>query len=111
MENIRLFKEKLCWKSIEFCEKFSINVNELIRLTNKHPRVNILDPGCGVGGHCIAVDPWFIASAEPKLSNLIQSARRVNLYKTEWVIEKISNKINMMQMTNIIVILKRSLLN
>ena len=82
------------------CEKFSIDVNELIKLTNKHPRVNILNPGCGVGGHCIAVDPWFIASAEPKLSNLIQSARRVNLYKTQWVIERISNKIDQMQINS-----------
>ena len=76
------------------CDKFNIDVWELIRLANRHPRVNILQPGAGVGGHCIAVDPWFIVHAA-KESNvdakMIRSAREVNTYKTEWAIEKIKN--------------------
>lgn len=79
------------------CEKFSINTNELINLANKHPRVNILQPGCGVGGHCIAVDPWFLVSSDKQNTNLIQSARKVNIYKTKWVTSKISKKINEME--------------
>lgn len=74
------------------CSKAGINVWELINLANKHPRVNILQPGTGVGGHCIAVDPWFIVSEFPEESKLIRSAREINNYKTEWVIEKIKNK-------------------
>lgn len=73
------------------CDKLDINVWELIKLANRHPRVNILQPGPGVGGHCIAVDPWFIVSKTPKESPLIRTAREVNNYKTEWVIEKIKN--------------------
>lgn len=73
------------------CEKANINVWELIRLANKHPRVNILQPGTGVGGHCIAVDPWFIVSEFPQESKIIRSAREINNYKTEWVIEKVKN--------------------
>ena len=76
------------------CDKFDINVRELISLTNRHPRVNILSPGAGVGGHCIAVDPWFIVHAAKEQNteaNLIRTAREVNSYKTEWVIEKIKN--------------------
>jgi UDP-N-acetyl-D-mannosaminuronic acid dehydrogenase len=73
------------------CDKANINVWELIGLANKHPRVNILQPGTGVGGHCIAVDPWFIVSEFPEESKLIRSAREINNYKTEWVIEKIKN--------------------
>ena len=72
------------------CDDLSINVRELIALTNLHPRVNILKPGCGVGGHCIAVDPWFIASGNPEKSHLIQSARKVNMQKVKWSIDKIS---------------------
>ena len=71
------------------CSKLNINTNELINLANKHPRVNILNPGCGVGGHCIAVDPWFIASANPEISQIIQTARQVNKGKTKWVTQKI----------------------
>lgn len=71
------------------CDKINIDVKELINLSNKHPRVNILNPGCGVGGHCIAVDPWFLASQFPKESSLIQTARNVNMEKTKWVIKKI----------------------
>lgn len=73
------------------CDKFGIDIWELIKLTNRHPRVNILKPGAGVGGHCIAVDPWFIVHAGGKDARMIRTAREVNNYKTEWVIEKIKN--------------------
>ncbi len=73
------------------CDGLGIDVNELIGFANRHPRVNILQPGCGVGGHCIAVDPWFIVAKDPKNSNLIRTAREVNNYKNEWVIEKIKS--------------------
>ena len=71
------------------CDQINIDVKELINLSNKHPRVNILNPGCGVGGHCIAIDPWFIVSQFPKESLLIQTARNVNINKTKWVLDKI----------------------
>ena len=71
------------------CDKLGINVWELIKLANRHPRVNILQPGPGVGGHCIAVDPWFIVSAAPEEARLIRSAREVNDSKPEWVLEKV----------------------
>ncbi|TCK04449.1 UDP-N-acetyl-D-mannosamine dehydrogenase [Phorcysia thermohydrogeniphila] len=74
------------------CDKAGIDVWELIELANKHPRVNILQPGVGVGGHCIAVDPWFLITHYPEESKLIKVAREVNLYKTEWVIKKIKEK-------------------
>lgn len=74
------------------CDKAGIDVWEMIALANKHPRVNILRPGTGVGGHCIAVDPWFIVSEFPEESKIIRKSREVNNYKTEWVIEKIKNK-------------------
>ena len=74
------------------CDKAGINVWEMIALANKHPRVNILNPGTGVGGHCIAVDPWFIVSEFPEQSTLIRKSRETNTYKTQWVIEKIKNK-------------------
>ncbi len=74
------------------CDRAGINVWELIRLANKHPRVNILQPGVGVGGHCIAVDPWFLITAYPNESRLMKTAREVNLYKTEWVINKIKEE-------------------
>ena len=73
------------------CDKAGINVWELIRLANKHPRVNILQPGCGVGGHCIAVDPYFISSEFPAESKMIATAREVNNYKAFWCAEKIQN--------------------
>ena len=73
------------------CDKFDINVWELIKLTNRHPRVNVLQPGAGVGGHCIAVDPWFIVHAGGETAKMIRTAREVNNYKTEWAIEKIKN--------------------
>ncbi|MCK1793685.1 UDP-N-acetyl-D-mannosamine dehydrogenase [Pseudomonas violetae] len=71
------------------CDKLEISVWELIRLANRHPRVNILQPGPGVGGHCIAVDPWFIVSKTPEQARLIRTAREVNDSKPEWVIEKV----------------------
>jgi len=71
------------------CDHIGINVRELIRLANHHPRVNVLQPGCGVGGHCIAVDPWFIAAEAPDCTPLIQTARRVNDGKSRWVIEQV----------------------
>jgi UDP-N-acetyl-D-mannosaminuronic acid dehydrogenase len=74
------------------CDDADINVWELINLANKHPRVNILQPGTGVGGHCIAVDPWFIVSEFKEKARIIRTAREINNYKTEWVIEKIKNK-------------------
>lgn len=73
------------------CDQFGIDVWNLITLANRHPRVNILQPGCGVGGHCIAVDPWFIVDAAQGSAQLIETARRVNDYKSEWVIEKVIN--------------------
>ncbi|WP_046743486.1 UDP-N-acetyl-D-mannosamine dehydrogenase [Kordia zhangzhouensis] len=73
------------------CDEAGINVWELINLANKHPRVNILQPGTGVGGHCIAVDPWFIVSEFPEQAQIIRSAREINNYKTEWAIEKVKN--------------------
>jgi UDP-N-acetyl-D-mannosaminuronic acid dehydrogenase len=74
------------------CDKFGIDVWKLIELANRHPRVNILQPGAGVGGHCIAVDPWFIVHAGGKDAKMIRTAREVNTYKTEWVIEKVKNE-------------------
>lgn len=71
------------------CDKANINVWELIKLANKHPRVNILQPGCGVGGHCIAVDPYFITSKFPLESKIILAAREINNYKALWCVEKI----------------------
>ncbi|TQP95788.1 UDP-N-acetyl-D-mannosamine dehydrogenase, partial [Vibrio cholerae] len=71
------------------CDGLDINVWELIQLANRHPRVNILQPGPGVGGHCIAVDPWFIVSKTPEQARLIRTAREVNDSKPEWVIEKV----------------------
>lgn len=71
------------------CDQLNISVWELIRLANRHPRVNILQPGAGVGGHCIAVDPYFIVAQTPQQARLIQMARNVNDSKPEWVIEKV----------------------
>ena len=74
------------------CDKADINVWELIKLANKHPRVNILQPGCGVGGHCIAVDPYFIVSDFPMESKIIGTAREVNNYKSFWCAEKVQTE-------------------
>ncbi|MDW1904051.1 MULTISPECIES: UDP-N-acetyl-D-mannosamine dehydrogenase [Vibrio] len=71
------------------CDKLDINVWELIALANRHPRVNILQPGPGVGGHCIAVDPWFIVSKTPEEAQIIHTARKVNDGKPDWVINKV----------------------
>lgn len=82
------------------CEKAGINVWELISLANKHPRVNILQPGCGVGGHCIAVDPYFISSAFPNEAKIIAQARNINNYKSEWCVEKAKNAILSFELEN-----------
>ena len=82
------------------CDKAEINVWELIHLANKHPRVNILQPGTGVGGHCIAVDPWFIVSEFEKEAIIIRNAREINNYKTEWVIEKIKSSALQFELDN-----------
>lgn len=71
------------------CDRLNINVWELISLANRHPRVNILQPGAGVGGHCIAVDPWFIVDKTPEEARIVRLAREINDYKPEWVVEKV----------------------
>jgi UDP-N-acetyl-D-mannosaminuronic acid dehydrogenase len=71
------------------CDELDIDVWELISLANRHPRINILQPGPGVGGHCIAVDPWFIVSKTPEIAKLIKTAREVNDEKPQWVVEKV----------------------
>ncbi|HGY1014353.1 TPA: UDP-N-acetyl-D-mannosamine dehydrogenase [Aeromonas salmonicida subsp. smithia] len=76
------------------CDRQGIDVWELISLANRHPRVNILQPGCGVGGHCIAVDPWFIVNQNPDLAKLIQQARLVNDYKPLYVVEQIEKALS-----------------
>ena len=75
------------------CDQLSIDVWELIALANRHPRVNILQPGPGVGGHCIAVDPWFIVSKTPQSARLIHTAREVNDAKPAWIVEKVKTAI------------------
>ncbi len=75
------------------CDRLDVNVWELIRLANLHPRVDILQPGPGVGGHCIAVDPWFIVSSAPEHARLIRTGREVNGSKPDWVVEKVLQKI------------------
>ncbi len=75
------------------CDKLDINVWELIALANRHPRVNILQPGPGVGGHCIAVDPWFIVSRTPDEAQLIRAAREVNDAKPQWVLRKVQEAV------------------
>ncbi|MCE9789963.1 UDP-N-acetyl-D-mannosamine dehydrogenase [Shewanella chilikensis] len=75
------------------CDKLNINVWELISLANRHPRINILQPGPGVGGHCIAVDPWFIVSKTPDEAKIIHTARQVNDAKPDWVIDKVKAQI------------------
>ena len=70
------------------CSELEIDSKNLIKIANDHPRVNILNPGPGVGGHCIAVDPWFIVSKTPNQAKLIRTAREVNIQKSNWVINK-----------------------
>lgn len=82
------------------CEKAGVNVWELIELANKHPRVNILQPGCGVGGHCIAVDPYFLTSDFPVESQLIAKAREINNYKSFWCAERVLNEILKFELAN-----------
>ena len=72
-------------------DKFNVNSRDLIKIANNHPRVNILEPGIGVGGHCIAVDPWFIYNSAKSISNLIKQARQVNISKTHYIQKKIKN--------------------
>ncbi len=78
------------------CDNLGIDVWNLINIANHHPRVNILSPGTGVGGHCIAVDPWFIVSKNPDEARIIRKAREVNNFKTEWVIKKIKEKVKVL---------------
>lgn len=85
------------------CDKLGIDVWELINLANHHPRVNILQPGPGVGGHCIAVDPWFIVAADPENSKLIHTARNVNDSKPTWVIDKVKKAVEESNASNIAV--------
>lgn len=82
------------------CEELSINVWELIKLANHHPRVNILQPGPGVGGHCIAVDPWFIIAKTPAQSKLIRSAREVNDDKPNWVLARVKLAVSELLQSN-----------
>ncbi len=82
------------------CDKAGINVWELIDLANKHPRVNILQPGCGVGGHCIAVDPYFITADYPKEARIIAQAREINNYKADYCAERVINSILEFELKN-----------
>ncbi|MDC6452826.1 UDP-N-acetyl-D-mannosamine dehydrogenase [Alphaproteobacteria bacterium] len=75
------------------CDNEGVNVWEVIQLANRHPRVNILQPGVGVGGHCIAVDPWFIVNRDQKNARLIRTAREVNLFKADWVVNQIKSAV------------------
>lgn len=83
------------------CDELDIDVWELISLANRHPRINILQPGPGVGGHCIAVDPWFIVSKTPSKAKLIHTARKVNDSKPEWVVDKLKIMISDFLQSNI----------
>lgn len=85
------------------CDELNLDVFKIISLSNRHPRVNILNPGPGVGGHCIAVDPWFIASSSPKKTKLIQTARKTNEQKKKWVINKINKAISSLNKKNILI--------
>lgn len=82
------------------CDKLDINVRELIQLANRHPRVNILQPGAGVGGHCIAIDPWFIVDQTPDEALLIRTAREVNDRKVDWVVDKVDQAVSQTQARN-----------
>ena len=82
------------------CDDMDINVRELISLANRHPRVEVLNPGCGVGGHCISVDPWFVVDSANGKAKMIEQARRVNDYKADWVVEKIKNTVFQFEKNN-----------
>ncbi|MDY6933091.1 MAG: UDP-N-acetyl-D-mannosamine dehydrogenase [Spirochaetota bacterium] len=84
-------------------DKAHINIWELIDLASKHPRVDIMQPGCGVGGHCIAVDPWFLISDFKDDSKIIKTAREININKTEWVLAKIVEKLSKFDKTRVVV--------
>ncbi len=83
------------------CSRLDVNELELIELANNHPRVDILTPGCGVGGHCIALDPWFIVSSAPDITKLIQAARAVNTDKASWVVGQIIKYSNEFESTHL----------
>ena len=83
------------------CDNNGVDVWELIKLANHHPRVDILQPGTGVGGHCIAVDPWFIVSQDPDNSRIIKTAREINDSKPEWVVDKIKAATHSMSTTKV----------
>lgn len=82
------------------CDKLDINVWELIQLANRHPRVNILQPGAGVGGHCIAVDPWFIVDSCPEQARIVRTAREINDFKPEWVLSKVREQLDQLHSKN-----------
>lgn len=86
------------------CSELDIDVWQLIKLANRHPRVSILQPSCGVGGHCIAVDPWFIVSQVPEKAKLIRAAREVNDIKPKYVVEKISSEAKKRNTKNITIL-------
>ncbi len=92
------------------CDEQNINVWELIRLANRHPRVNILQPGPGVGGHCIAVDPWFIVSSAPNTAHMIRTAREVNDSKPHWVVKKVRGAVDLIRQSSGIVTVNVALL-
>ena len=75
------------------CDDMDIDVRELISLANRHPRVNVLNPGCGVGGHCISVDPWFIVDSANGKAKMIEQARRTNDHKADWVVERVKEQV------------------
>ena len=82
------------------CDDIDIDVTEVISLSNRHPRVNILNPGCGVGGHCISVDPWFIVDTANGNAKLIEQARRTNDHKADWVVERVIERVKKFQEEN-----------
>lgn len=86
---------------VKICREAQIDVNKLIRIANKHPRVNILSPGPGVGGHCISVDPWFLVGDYPGLANIILAARKINDSMPEYVLERISEIMEKHQITDV----------
>lgn len=75
------------------CHELGIDASEVIRLANRHPRVSVLQPGPGVGGHCVAVDPWFLVAAAPNTARLMRTAREVNISKTAWVVDRVLDRI------------------
>ena len=98
-ETAKLVENAFCDTNIAFAnelsllsERLNLDVWELIRLANHHPRVNILNPGPGVGGHCIAVDPWFLVDCDREVTNLIRTAREVNESKPHWVVDRVIAK-------------------